>query len=130
MKNLDFDKIIFLNETHKDNFLYCCEQHSNTGRYLHCEELPVFYLLSLAVGEQTNLIHAAYDFKERVIKPECLKGAWQTSSTMKACLLAFNLWNGYMPAKYKVKTTPYEIFCSSWAPYFVQALRLRYDCYF
>lgn len=130
MINLDFNNVIFLNETHKENFLYCCEQHENTGRYLDSEVLPVFYLLSLAVEENTDLIHTAYDFKNHIIKPECLKDAWHTSSSKKAFFLAFNLWNGYMPNKYKVLSTPYEIFCNSWAPYFVQALKLRYGCYF
>lgn len=90
----------------------------------------MFYLLSLAAEDNFNKIHSAYDFKKRAIKPQCLGEPWQTSSTLKAVRLAFNLWNGFMQEEKEVFSTPHEIFDNGWALYFAQAIRLRYRVFF
>ena len=126
----EFNDVIYLNEKHKENFNMCCKLHKETGRDLDEEVIPVFYLLSLAAEIDFDVIHGAYNFKDRVIKPQCLEAPWQTSSMLKTVRLAFNLWNGFMQEGREVFSTPYEIFENSWAPYFVQAIKLRYHAIF
>lgn len=106
----EFNDVIYLNEKHKENFNMCCKLHKETGRDLDEEVIPVFYLLSLAAEIDFDVIHGAYNFKDRVIKPQCPEAPWQTSSMLKTVRLAFNLWNGFMQEGREVFSTPYEIF--------------------
>lgn len=101
----------------------------------------VAYLLSLDTVLREH-IGEVFDFAEDGIKPEGLNRAFQTGSSRKTTRLAFNLWNGYytdgetytdkagyvvdLPSSYY---SPEQIFCSSYAPYYWQAIKLRYPNY-
>lgn len=58
-----------------------------------------------------------------------IRKSWQTNGSLQATLLAFNLWNGYTYTKDKKASTPYELFASEYAEYFMEAIRLRYPEY-
>lgn len=95
----------------------------------------VSYLLGLTAETRS---HAADLFDEDGMKIEGLKEPWQTGTTAKLTRLAFNLWNG-CSQDYDSKSDEYttsgryavdEIFCCGLAPYFVQAIQIRYPEYF
>lgn len=87
-------------------------------------------------------VEEIFDFKENVIKTESLKKAWQTGTSKKTTRLAFNLWNGWdtdgesytdddgymnsLPSRYY---TVDNIFCCSYAPYYWEAVKIRYPEY-
>ncbi|MCQ4638631.1 DUF6075 family protein, partial [Anaerovorax odorimutans] len=54
-----------------------------------------FYAISLSPSTRRN-ITSLFDFKQDRIRPEALQQGWQTSSSVRATCLAFNLWNGYV----------------------------------
>lgn len=69
------------------------------------------------------------DFKERLIKPEALHEGWQTGGSARLTRLAFNLWNGYVEKVEESLSTPYEMFDCGYAPYFYEAIRMKYPEY-
>jgi len=84
-----------------------------------------FYVMGIA-PEMRNNINSLFNFKEDHIKPEGLNASWQTSGTKSACLLAFNLWNGYRKKGREEESTPYYLFACGYAPYFFEGIKLRY----
>jgi hypothetical protein len=87
-----------------------------------------FYTMGIS-AETRSHIRSLFDFKEDIIKPEGLSAAWQTGSTQRLCRLAFNLWNGWTEERNENRSTPYELFDCGFAPYFFEAIRLRYPEY-
>ena len=78
-----------------------------------------------------------YDFKTGCVKTECLHEGWQTSGSVKVVRMAYNLYcNGtpsvldYDDAEEQVDEcrlyTVEELFCCAYAPYFWQAVQIRY----
>jgi hypothetical protein len=83
-----------------------------------------------------------FDFNGDGINPDCIHSGWQTSTSRRTTRLAFNLWNGRttdgetyidkngyeedLPSHYYA---PDEIFACSYAPYYWQAIKLRYPQY-
>lgn len=96
----------------------------------------LFYTLGLT-DETRNNINTIYNFKERCIEIDGLNSGWQTGTTKKVTRLAFNLYNGMVhdcDADFEInKVSQYysvdEIFCCSLAPYFFEAIKLRYPEY-
>lgn len=87
-----------------------------------------FYTMGISAGTR-NHITALFDFEESLIKPEGLSAPWQTGSTKRLCRLAFNLWNGWTEEGKEQYSAPYYLFDCSFAPYFFEAIRLRYPEY-
>lgn len=103
---------------------------------------PVAYLIALD-SVCRNHVEEIFDFKRQCIKPECLNECWQTGTSKKTTRLAFNLWNGEncsdgetytdkdgyeveLPSrKYSVS----DIFCCEYAPYYWEAVKIRYPEY-
>ena len=80
------------------------------------------------------------DVKTGYVKTECLREGWQTSGSVKAIRMAFNLYcNGapsvddYRDAEEQLQECSQynveELFCCSYAPYFWQAIQIRYPEY-
>ena len=75
-----------------------------------------------------------YDAAGRCINPGAINTAWQTGGSLKVTRLALNLFTDGTPTaddigecrRYSVS----DIFACGFAPYFVQAVRLRYSEYF
>lgn len=87
-----------------------------------------FYAMGVSANARRN-IHTLFDFQENGIQPEGLSAAWQTDGTRRLCRLAFNLWNGWTEDGNEQYSTPYELFDCDFAPYFFEAIRLRYPEY-
>ena len=87
-----------------------------------------FYTMGIS-AETRSHIRSLFDFKEDIIKPEGLSAAWQTGSTRRLCRIAFNLWNGWTEEGNENCSTPYWLFDCGFAPYFFEAIRLRYPEY-
>ena len=76
-------------------------------------------------------IRELYDFEGDCIKPDALDKAWQTGTSCKTTRLAFNLYNSFCSDRFEndmpsVSFTPVELFCSEYAEYYVEALRIRF----
>ena len=74
-------------------------------------------------------VNRLFDFEEDCIRPEALNEGWQTSGSRKLCLLAFNLWNGYIEPGCEQEAAPYDLFACGYAPYLLEGIRLRYPEY-
>ena len=81
-----------------------------------------------------------YDFKTGCVKTECLHEGWQTSGSVKVVRIAFNLYCNATPSVDDYKDageqinecrqyTVEELFCCAYAPYFWQAIQIRYPEY-
>lgn len=126
--------IIFLDLEHQELYNKLCSTMSSRAA-LDEYHLAAAYLMSLdtVCRKHTGDI---FDFEEDSIKPEGLSKEWQTGTSSKTTRLMFNLWNGYnsegepleeeKPSSYY---TPEHIFACSYAPYYWQAIKLRYPCY-
>lgn len=108
-------------------------------RYQDVYHAALVYCLGLSDDTRRNAENI-YDFKDGYIKPECLWQGWQTSGSTKIIRLAFNLYNNGTPSVYEFDEpedqlkecqfyTVEELFCSSYAPYFWQAVKIRYPEY-
>ena len=129
---------IFRDEEHKKSYYATLELMRNSD----CYRKAVAYLFTLDPICFEH-IRDIYDFSEDCIAPDGLNKAWQTGTSKKTTRLAFNLWNGWctdgetyigsdgfeesLPSCY---FTPNNIFCCEYAPYYVEALKLRFPEYF
>lgn len=134
-ENIEDDKIEFNNPKHSDEYNTILKMMNNQDVY----HKAVAYLLALDTVINTH-INEVYDFKENHIILEALNKPWQTDTSRKTTRLIYNLWNGYhsdgetyidsngyevdLPSRfYSVD----EIFCSTYASYYWQALKLRFS---
>lgn len=86
----------------------------------------LFYVLGL-YDDTRNHISDLYDFETDSIKLNALDKAWQTSGTYNSTLFAFNLFNGYIQEDGREKeSTPYCLFQSGAAPYFIEAIKIKF----
>jgi len=116
-------EIRFRNTVHRDFFLENMKCKVND-----CYHRAFFYVMGIA-GETRRNINSMFDFKTDCIKPEGMHAGWQTSGTVKVCHLAFNLWNGYAEEGREKYSTPEELFCCEFAPYFMEGIKVRYPEY-
>ena len=124
--------IIFMDEEHKRVFT----KNLPKCRDFDVDRMALIYCLGIdrTVREHFEKV---YDLKNGEIQTEVLQEGWQTSGSKRAIRLAFNLYtNGiasvddYEDEEEKLdECRSYaveEIFCCGYAPYFWQAVRLRY----
>lgn len=124
--------ILFAGKKHEDLFFDLFKKMKTKD----CYHGAAAYLLSLDTVIQDH-INNVFDFKEDVIKPAALSAGWQTGTSMKTTRLLFNLWNSYMydsekdfeEDKISKNYSIDEVFCCSYAPYYWQAIQLRYPEY-
>ncbi len=127
--------IIFISEAH-EKFYY------EKLNEVHCQDVyhkALVYCLGISSDTRRN-INSIYDFKRGLVKPKCLHEGWQTSGSMKVVRMAFNLYCNGTPSvdNYRKKEeqleecrqyTVEDIFCCAYAPYFWQAVQIRYPEY-
>jgi len=118
------ETIRFADREHKAFYNQMLTKTRNNDAY----HRAFFYAMGICAETRRN-IHVLFDFKEDGIKPEGLTAAWQTGGTRRLCRLAFNLWNGWTEEGKENRSTPYELFDCGFAPYFFEAIRLRYPEY-
>lgn len=118
----------FKDEQHKANYNELYNSMKVKDEYHN----TLAYLLTLDTVCREH-IKSVYDIEQDTIKPECIFDSWQTSGSTKTIRLAFNLWNGRATDKDTESASPYytvdEIFSCSYAPYFWQAIQIRYPEY-
>ena len=103
-----------------------------------------FYLIGLCPDTRRNA-HELYN--DDGIKPEAINAGWQTGTSAKLTRLAFNLYTDNVPTAYRhddesrIKPPSgddfrecrlysiSDIFCCEYAPYFMEAIKLRYPEY-
>lgn len=93
--------------------------------------LVLAYLLTLDT-ECCKHIDQLYDFEDRFIELTALERGWQTSTSLKTTLLAFNLFTcgtSWCSDKYVRYCSVSDIFCCSYAPYYWEAIKLLYPEY-
>ena len=122
------DDIIFYDDEHETLFYRTLDQMQGKDVY----HLAAAYLMTLDT-ECRKHISGLFDFENDAIIPAGINKGWQTGTSSKTTRLLFNLWNGCNsdneaegPSSYY---TPENIFNSSYAPYYWQAIKLRYPEY-
>lgn len=96
--------------------------------------LALAYLLTLDYTCRNHL-HNLYNFEDRCIIPSGLNADWQTSTSRQTTRLAFNLFTGSVGWGLEGEDNPFDhavgtMFASSYAIYYVEALKIRYPEYF
>lgn len=125
-------EIQYRDDRHRELFLNWCKQ-------LHIIKDPEYraalYLLAL---DEVTREHATeiFDFDNLCIIPKSINSKWQTGTSANTTRLLFNLYNysihedttneGEQIAGSGYNYTPAVIFACSYAPYYTQALKLRY----
>lgn len=112
----------FVDSEHKRFFLECMYHAKKEDSY----HKAIFYTLGINPDTRDH-IHDVFDFKNDRIKPDGLNKGWQTSGSLRTTLFAFNMWNGFSDES--LPTTPYDLFCCDSAPYFFEAIKLKYPEY-
>lgn len=90
------------------------------------------YILSLdTVCREHN--SEIFNFDDDSIILEALSRGWQTGTSRKSTRLLFNLWNGCTSDETGEDNSRYyavdEIFCCNYAPYYWEAVKIRYPEY-
>lgn len=127
--------IIFRNEKHEQFFLHYIQK----CRYKDEYHAALVYCLGI---DKDTRDHAEqiYDFETGYVKTGCLKKGWQTSGSQKIVRMAFDLYNNGTPSVYDYENTNDKLeecrrytvghlFCCGYAPFFWQAIKIRYPEY-
>lgn len=129
------DNIIFKNAAHRGFF----KRYLPKCRYQDVYHVALIYCLGISEDTRRNA-DRIYDFKSGYVKTECMHEGWQTSGSQHIIRLAYNLYCNGTPSvsdcedlddqlsecsRYTVE----DVFCCGYAPYFWQAVKLRYPEY-
>ena len=128
-------EIVFISKAH-EKFYY---EKLKEVRYQDVYHKALCYCLGISDDTRRN-INSIYDFKTGCVKTECLHEGWQTSGSMKVIRMAFNLYcdgtpsvDDYTEAEEQVNEcrqyTVEDLFCCAYAPFFWQAIQIRYPEY-
>jgi len=121
-------KIKFQNQCHYKKFHALLARMKSSD----CYHSSAAYLMALA-----NLVpEDVFDFTNDIIRQSGVYAPWQTSSSLKATRLMFNLWNDwaydedFIPGDNLIPSVNYAVgyIFDNWeyAPYFIEAIRLRF----
>ena len=97
-----------------------------------------FYYEKLQEVRYQDVYHKALCYC--LVKTKCLHEGWQTSGSLKVVRMAFNLYCNSTPSVWDYEDaeeqvnecrqyTVEDIFCCVYAPYFWQAIQIRYPEY-
>lgn len=128
-------EILFLGEKHEAFF----QDQMKRVRRNDVYHRALIYCLGISEDTRRN-IDQIYDFDAGCVKPECITMGWQTSGSLRVTRLAFNLYcDGTPTVDDEMKEDAQmrecrsycvdDIFCCSYAPYFWQAIKIRYPEY-
>lgn len=134
-KSKSRSSIRFINDAH-EKFYY---DKLKTVQYHDVYYEALCYCLGISEDTRKNA-DRIYDFKTGCVKPQCLREGWQTSGSLKIVRMAFNLYcNGtpsvddYQDADDQLyecrQYTVQDLFCCAYAPFFWQAIQIRYPEY-
>lgn len=111
-----------------ENEYYSLLKRMGTAAYKDVYRQALAYLLTLDI-ECCKHIEQLYNFEERCIDPTALEKGWQTGTSERTTRLAFNLFTGHTdwrPDDEASLCSAANIFCSEYAPYYWEAIKLRY----
>lgn len=128
-------EIIFISKEHEKFYYEKLEQ----VRYRDVYHKALVYCLGISADTRAH-IDSIYNFAEGCVKPECLQEGWQTSGSVRVVRMAFNLYCNGTPSvcedmeveeqlKECKQYTAEALFCCSYAPFFWQAIKIRYPEY-
>ncbi len=133
-------------ENKKEQIAFISDAHEKfyNEKLKECRTQDVYhkalcYCLGIS-ADTRNHVNDIYDFQTGYVKPECLHEGWQTSGSVKVVRMAFNLYCNGTPSvdDYRRKDeqlrecrqyTVEELFCCAYAPFFWQAIQIRYPEY-
>lgn len=129
------NNIIFISEAHEK---FYCEKLKEV-RYQDVYHKALCYCLGICEDTRRNA-DRIYDFKTGYVRPECLQEGWQTSGSKKVVRMAFNLYCNDTPSVYEYegaeeqmaeckRYSAEDLFCCAYAPFFWQAVQIRYPEY-
>lgn len=118
---MDHTEIKFISAKHQEFYASMMTKAKRDD----CYHRAFFYIVGLT-DETRRHIGDLFDFVEDGIVPDGLQEAWQTGGSIRVCRMAFNLWGGYIEEGAEAETTPENLFACSFAPYFVEGLKLRF----
>lgn len=126
----------FVDNEHKKFFLKKLEEAKK------CCHIDVYYkslIYALSICETTrNHFYEIFDLSNGEVNIDSIQKEWQTSTSLKVTRMALNLWNDNLiydseeeleDNKISSKYAPSEIFCCGYAPYFWEAIKIRYPEY-
>ena len=127
--------MVFADKEH-ENFYF---EKLGQARYQDCYHQALIYVLGISRDTREHF-DQIYNIKTGNIRPKCLNEGWQTSGSVRAVRLAFNLSTDGTPSvdNYKRKdeqinecreSSISDIFCCGYAMYFWQGIQLRYPEY-
>lgn len=127
--------ITFRNTAHEEFYYRCLKKCHRQDVY----RKALIYCLGIDRDTREN-VERVYDFETGLIKPKCINEGWQTSGSQKIVRMAFNLFHNGTPtvALYKKADqrlgecqcySVEDLFCCSYAPYFWEAIKIRYPEY-
>lgn len=129
------ENIVFINDAH-EKFYY---EKLKEVRYQDVYHKALCYCLGINDDTRRN-VYRIYDFKSGSVKTECLHEGWQTSGSMNVVRMAFNLYCNGTPSVFDYEDaeeqlnecrrySAEELFCCAYAPFFWQAIQIRYPQY-
>ena len=131
----EIDGILFRNAEHAELYEEILDKMGNNDVY----HISLAYLLTLDIVTREHITDC-FDFDRDVIEIEALNQPWQTGTSQKTTRLAFNLWNGcnddgetytdkdgYIVPLPSSKYAVDKIFCSEYAKYYFEAIKLRFS---
>lgn len=132
---LGAENIIFISDAH-EKFYY---EKLQEVRYQDVYHKALCYCLGIN-GDTRKNADRIYNFKTGSVKTKCLHEGWQTSGSLKVVRMAFNLYCNSTPSVWDYEDaeeqvnecrqyTVEDIFCCAYAPYFWQAVQIRYPEY-
>lgn len=125
----------FIDKEHEDFYYEKLSELEKNGK------MDVYYrscVYTLGISETTrNHFNNIFNIKLGEINVNSINAAYQTDTTEKVTRLAFSLWNrcnydsedDYEMDKVSKGYNVSEIFCCSYAPYFYEAIKIRYPEY-
>ena len=127
------EKVKFIDAEHK---LFYEQKLKEIGNTTDVYYKSIIYTLAICPVTREHFSDI-FDLKKGEINIDSLQKGYQTGSSAKVTRLAFSLWNrcnydctedieNHKPSIYY---NPSEIFCCSYAPYFWQAIQIRYPEY-
>ena len=127
------EKVKFIDDEHK---LFYEQKLKEIGNTTDVYYKSIIYTLAICPVTRENFSDI-FDLKNGEINIDSLQKGYQTGSSEKTTRLAFSLWNrcnydseeDIKNNKPSIYYNPSEIFCCSYAPYFYEAIRLRYPEY-
>lgn len=121
-KERDGMKVKFIDAAHKE-FFQSIQREAKVWDSYH---KALFYVLGICPDCRKH-IKDLFNFNRKseyygIKHTTAFQHGWHTSGSMACVRMAFNLWNGYQDDR----TSPYDIFCCEYAPFFYEGVRLRY----